>query len=129
MRFRGQQRSFGELRDFMTRLGALQRGEALVPDGLFPADRLIADGRERPACSGFLPGVSRHCHSNADFFQRAGEGAWITGLALSGGLWLSHSWIERAGQTIETTPIARERYVGFEVGSEEQLPGLHDVVN
>lgn len=113
VRLPGQERTYGDVLRFMQPFGG-----QVVLDREFPADLFLARAHECPPASGTLPGAARYCHANAARFATLGHGQHVTGLALAYGLWVPHSWIERHGQTFETTPIIRDRYVGFPLTPE-----------
>lgn len=111
----GQQHSYGALLRFMQPYDG-----TLLLDGHFPVDLFLQHARLYPAARQHLPGRPRDCHHNAlHFAQGHPERTVITGLALYRGLWVSHSWLEENGETIETTPLTREQYLGFPTPASE----------
>lgn len=91
-------------------------GGVVLLDGHFASDAFLARARVCPPASAFLPGAARACHDNARRFAAADAHCHhMTGLARTGTVWVCHSWIERDGQTLETTPLARDAYVGYPI--------------
>lgn len=97
----------------------------MLLDGHFPSDAFVVHAAVCPPISGFLRGVARECHTFAQAFARANpDFIHMTGLARSSGLWVCHSWIACAGQTLEVTPIPRDTYFGFDLALAAPQPSF-----
>jgi hypothetical protein len=86
------------------------------------AANLLARGQLFTLPVKFRFGVANRCHANA-------AGIWakdiqryrlVTGYALSGGLWVDHSWVLDKTSLIETT-CKREKYFGYPMTPWEAL--------
>jgi hypothetical protein len=67
------------------------------------------------------------CHeSSMNYVMQHGGDLW-SGFALNDQVWRVHSWVVKDGQVIETTPIAREAYVGAAINSVERAVACFQV--
>jgi hypothetical protein len=84
------------------------------------AHLLATRGRLWPGPVVRVEGEPCHCHTNAaDLWGRDVEGTQlVTGYALSGGVWVQHSWVV-ADEAIFETTLRRKRYFGVALDKAE----------
>jgi hypothetical protein len=93
------------------------------------AERIVAAGQLFDCPVRLKRGRAHRCHVNAARLWARDPHACrlMTGYALSGGCWRSHSWVAAGGRILETTTKA-ERYFGIALTDAEALDFFCDNV-